>query len=202
MKFKILLFDAAGVLFPTNKAVNKSLYEKFKISDESLSEMWSGIYIELSKGKINTNQFLNKFALMFNIPPDQVTEELFTVPFKNAIKPMPGMQELLSKLAKTKLVLALLSDTVKMYAGIRDELGYYKYFKKSFFSYKTGFLKPDPRAYKYVIDYYKIAPKEIFFIDDRSANVETALQLGMKGVVFEDTNKLTKVLSKEGIIIN
>lgn len=44
--------------------------------------------------------------------------------------------------------------------------------------------KPDPEIYEYLFETYKLKPEECFFIDDLSANIETAKKLGMDGIVF------------------
>lgn len=47
-------------------------------------------------------------------------------------------------------------------------------------------IKPDLRIYKYLLDKYKLNPKECLFIDDRQDNVEGALKCGMKAHVFKN----------------
>ena len=101
---------------------------------------------------------------------------------------------------KKDVICAVLSDTNQIYNSIRDINGYYHYFSKNFLSFETGFLKPDPRAYLQVIDYYKLSPEEIFFIDDQLRNVEAAQQLGIQAVVFKSTAQLTQELLKRDIL--
>ncbi len=64
----------------------------------------------------------------------------------------------------------------------------------------TGLLKPDPKAFQLLIDKYKLDPKECYFVDDQINNVETARKLGMNGIVFESSRKLSRDLKACNII--
>lgn len=47
-------------------------------------------------------------------------------------------------------------------------------------------IKPDPAIYETLLNTYGLDAKESVFIDDLDANIETALSLGMHGIVFKD----------------
>jgi len=202
MKTSVVLFDAAGVLFPLNKVVGEELQRRFGLAEEHLASFWSdGLYKELTLGRIGTEEFLAAFAETFSLPRPEVTKQLFLDAFEKALSPMPGVQELLAQLKKTGVHLALLSDTVEMYTDVRHQLGYYKHFEKFFFSYEIGHRKPEPEAYQAVINHYKVAPAEIFFVDDQPNNVEGAKQQGLRAVVFTDAQALERVFLQEGILL-
>ncbi|HTE57155.1 MAG TPA: HAD family phosphatase [Verrucomicrobiae bacterium] len=201
MKTSLVLFDAAGVLFPANKVVGETVQKEFGLSEEELSEFWhNGLYHELTVGRITTEDLLKAFAKTYNLPQEKVTKELFVGAFTKSLSPMPGIRDLIERLKKTGVKLALLSDTTEMYADIRHELGYYEPFEKLFFSYDIGFRKPDPQAYQAVIDHYGVPASEIFFIDDIAKNVEAAKNQGMRAVVFTGTPQLEKDLAAAGIL--
>lgn len=201
MKTSIVLFDAAGVLFPANKVVGETLQEEFGLSEEELAEFWhNGLYHELTVGRITTEKLLRAFAETYDLPQEKVTKELFVTAFTKSLSPMPGIRDLITRLQKTGVKLALLSDTTEMYADIRHELGYYEPFEKLFFSYDIGFRKPDPQAYQTVIDHYGVPASEIFFVDDVAKNVEAAKRQGMRAVVFQNTPQLEKDLITAGIL--
>lgn len=65
---------------------------------------------------------------------------------------------------------------------------------------KTGLLKPDPKAYQYLIDKYKLDPKECIIIDDQTANIKTAETFGISGILFEGSRKLEKELKSRKLI--
>ena len=47
-------------------------------------------------------------------------------------------------------------------------------------------IKPDPAVYRHICQAYGLTPEECLFIDDRPENVEGAISMGMKAVVFQD----------------
>ena len=51
-------------------------------------------------------------------------------------------------------------------------------------SYQLGIAKPDPAIYRHVLKELGTQPEETLFIDDKPVNVEAALALGMKGILF------------------
>lgn len=57
------------------------------------------------------------------------------------------------------------------------------------YSHEEGLEKPDPRSYLLVCDRLGIPPAEIVFVDDVGANVVAARDLGMRGVLFQDTDQ-------------
>ncbi len=44
--------------------------------------------------------------------------------------------------------------------------------------------KPDPAIYRILLERYHLKAEECVFIDDRQVNIDTALALGMQGIVF------------------
>lgn len=54
--------------------------------------------------------------------------------------------------------------------------------------------KPNPAIYKLLCNRYQLKPKECLFIDDRPDNVEAAMQVGMKAVLFEGYESLKAYL--------
>ncbi len=46
-------------------------------------------------------------------------------------------------------------------------------------------IKPDVRIYELLCETYGLLAQECVFIDDRPENVEAAIRIGMKGIVFE-----------------
>jgi glucose-1-phosphatase len=200
MQIKLVLFDAAGVLFPTNRVVGEDLTAKFNLSADQQQLMWNGFYLDYSVGKLTTPQFLDTFAATYNVPREKVVPEAFTESFLKALTPMPGIEDVLAHLEKTKVTIAMLSDTSGIFSVARRELPSGKYFDHLFLSFEIGYRKPDQRAYKAVTDYYKIRPQEVFFIDDNPANVEAATQFGMQGVRFTDSQALMNNLKQAGLL--
>ncbi|MBO7402428.1 MAG: HAD family phosphatase [Lachnospiraceae bacterium] len=68
-------------------------------------------------------------------------------------------------------------------------------------SYKERLLKPGEEIYKVLFERYGLDPKECVFLDDSARNIETAVRLGMKGIVVKDRSlakaELTRILEEK-----
>ncbi|HLJ36149.1 MAG TPA: HAD-IA family hydrolase, partial [Ktedonobacteraceae bacterium] len=65
-----------------------------------------------------------------------------------------------------------------------------------FFSAEEGLAKPDSAFYHIAINWLKIPPSAIIFVDDRPENIEAACTLGMHGILYTDNNQtITEVES-------
>jgi HAD superfamily hydrolase (TIGR01509 family) len=69
--------------------------------------------------------------------------------------------------------------------------------KLCFFS---GLRKPDKRVYLEATRQLKVDPTHCIFIDDRSKNVEAAVEVGMVGIVFQDAKQVERELAGFGYV--
>jgi HAD superfamily hydrolase (TIGR01509 family) len=59
---------------------------------------------------------------------------------------------------------------------------------------KVHMLKPNPEIYEYFLERYSLKAEECVFIDDRPENIVGAALVGIKGIVFKDTEQLSAEL--------
>lgn len=71
-----------------------------------------------------------------------------------------------------------------LYEMTQDKLSFIEAFDGGVFSYQEKCIKPDKRIYEILLERYQIIPEETLFFDDRKENIETAIKLGMQGVLF------------------
>jgi putative hydrolase of the HAD superfamily len=65
----------------------------------------------------------------------------------------------------------------------------------------VGLRKPDERIYHLALDLTQRKPEECCFIDDRPANIEGAISVGMKGILFKDAEQLKNELRLQRVEI-
>ncbi|GGO50475.1 haloacid dehalogenase [Streptomyces daqingensis] len=63
-------------------------------------------------------------------------------------------------------------------------------------SARVGSAKPDARIYEIAAERARATPDRCLFVDDRQANVETAVRLGMAGVLYRDSEDLRESLRR------
>jgi putative hydrolase of the HAD superfamily len=66
-------------------------------------------------------------------------------------------------------------------------------------SFQLRVAKPDPAIYRYALEKLGTRPEETLFLDDRPGNVESAVAMGMKGLVFSTVEKLRCDLAETGL---
>lgn len=144
----------------------------------------SGVYDDLravqqasDEGKISWDQYCQKVAMMRGVD----VQEVLAGYRKHSIN--QDVVRAVHTLNKHRHV--VLSNASHGYLlPIMHELGLSELFEQVFVSSQIGFAKPDPRAYKYVLDQMSTKPEDAVMIDDICANVEAAKALGMQGLVF------------------
>ncbi len=70
-----------------------------------------------------------------------------------------------------------------------QDVGTFRYIVRPehrFYSFRTGFLKPDERAYIDVLETVGADASEVLFIDDKKHNIDSAANLGICGIHFND----------------
>ena len=69
-------------------------------------------------------------------------------------------------------------------------------FDHTFVSCDIKLLKPDPRAYQYVLDKTGFSAGEAIFIDDRKTNTQAAEEMGIRSIVYQDMQQTIEVLEE------
>lgn len=88
------------------------------------------------------------------------------------------------------------------------ELGYDRYFERTFFSCDFGCLKPERRYFERLVQEIGRSPSEIMFIDDGPKNVAAAKAVGMQAHAFPvpcprpRAAVLREILREHGIHVN
>lgn len=108
----------------------------------------------------------------------------------------PKMKKLVFHLKKNKVKTAVISNVSEPYAKRHFALGHYQIFDYLILSHEVGLRKPDIRIYHHALYVVDVKPEESIFIDDREENVKVANQLGMKGIIYENTNQVWRRLEK------
>lgn len=97
-------------------------------------------------------------------------------------------------------ILSNMGDTVLR--AMEREFDWLHRFDVLVWSYQLGIAKPDPAIYRYTVEKLGTRPEETLFIDDRQINVEAALALDMKAMVFTTVENLRADLIATGLSSN
>lgn len=68
------------------------------------------------------------------------------------------------------------------------------YFDNILVSSRVKIIKPDPRFYQMMFNSLQVAPQEVVYIDDRDYQVVGAQKLGMRAILYQNSEQLEKSL--------
>jgi len=99
------------------------------------------------------------------------------------------------KLKQHGLLTAILSNmTGTVHQAMKRKFDWLGRFDVQVWSYELGTTKPDPAIYNHALEKLDVRAEETLFLDDRAANVEAAVALGMKSILFTDVETLREEL--------
>jgi putative hydrolase of the HAD superfamily len=92
---------------------------------------------------------------------------------------------------------ALLSNLhLRFSAHIRSNSEWLQLFDHLIFSSEERLIKPDPAIFLKCLQALRVKPEQSLFIDDRDANVETAIALGIYAIKYESVPQLASNLKE------
>ena len=188
-----IIFDLSEVLIAGLIGIEKQLAPMVNLSEgDFLKSLWTDSFKDLMKGKISEDEYLTDVIERNGWRTDK---ELFkTVIRKNFHNKVGGMTELIEELNKNyKLI--LLSDHAKEWVEYIDKIHpFLNLFDKKYYSFQSGEIKREKRAFKLLLNENNLLCEECLFIDDSPTNVKTAEDLGINAFFFKDIEQLKREL--------
>ncbi len=139
---------------------------------------------------------LTKDMTMYNCisldPSLEPEVRLFFKDMRRLVMEYPDSCEWIGAVKAAGYKVYLLSNYSLENFEMAENEGFFKFLKLDdgrVISYKVKLLKPGEEIYKLLFEKYGLVPGECVFLDDSERNVETAVRLGMKGIVVKDRSK-------------
>jgi 2-haloacid dehalogenase len=110
--------------------------------------------------------------------------------------PIEGTLAILSDLRQRNVPLyALTNWSAETFAPQAERFDFLAWFDGIVVSGRERLVKPDLRIFRVLLERYQINPEEAVFVDDASANVAAARELGMHGIHFTGPEALRRELA-------
>jgi putative hydrolase of the HAD superfamily len=205
---KALLFDLGNVLLPIDLSLTYQAFSQLstaydpqqiqqKIVDEGL---WLGYEAGLLDDDAFRSLLINKLAL--NCSNDE-----FDQAFSALLLDFPvNIYSFLANLS-SEFDLYLLSNTSVIHSRIflNNQLGpdgenLFGLFKKAYFSYEMGLVKPNPLIYQQVLRENNLEAGQLVFFDDNAANIESASKLGIDSILIDPKTSLSQISAKINVL--
>jgi len=116
---------------------------------------------------------------------------------------IPGTVEVLRELRSRNVPIYALSNwSAETFPIAVNRFECLRWFHGVLLSGEAKVLKPDRRIFEIFLHTFRIEPSRAVYIDDRRENVEAAMELGMRGIVFRDSRTLRAELTEAGLIVD
>ena len=192
---KNIIFDYGKVLVNWNPYFQYTPFfadeQKYKyFLEEILTDEW---YNEGDIG-VPMEELIEKWSARY--PEFAEAFRFYVDGFEDSISgEVPGMYELISGLKQRGYRTWGLSNwSWEMFQRILPKYRIFSLMEGMVISGKVHMLKPNPEIYEYFLERYSLKAEECVFIDDRPENIVGAALVGIKGIVFKDTEQLSAEL--------
>jgi len=190
-----IVFDLGNVLltFRPSEYLEANNYPEERrrliLSDVFGSSQWQ----RLDDGSLTVSEAIELIATESKLRRQEI-EQIF-VKRTEMLLPINNNIKLLPELKKEGFRLYFLSNfPLDIFDEVRNTFDFFQNFDGGLISARAGFVKPDSRIYKKLVDMYSIIPEESLFIDDLEANVKAAVSFGMKGLFTGGSEDIGKML--------
>ncbi|NOR75801.1 MAG: HAD-IA family hydrolase [Draconibacterium sp.] len=183
---KAIIFDMDGVLVdsePHHVKIEKQLFEKLNlnISDEEHSTYMGKATDVMWKEIIHDKRlrYSSKELVKQNV---EISKEHFA---QQKLAPIDGLVELLEKLKKNKILMAVASSSgQEIIAVILKSNGLDKYFKYMVSSELVGGSKPEPDIFLHTAKLLSVNPEECIVIEDSTNGIRAAKAANMFCIAY------------------
>jgi HAD superfamily hydrolase (TIGR01509 family) len=201
LMIKAIIFDLGGViLLHRADLMAHILSEMFDISVEQAIYIWKERGRDIVKGQVTSGQFL--LSLKKDLPTTQSLNELLHMwsdLYKKNAAIDEKMLDMVKKLKATHEVY-LLTDTIDTNDAYNIKRDIYRYFTGTFRSHIENLSKAEgDMIFLHVLKKINRRPDECVFIDDNDTYVQQAIKVGIKGLLYANSEKLTTDLLSFGI---
>lgn len=196
---KAIIFDLNGI-FIQSPNLSTRFQEKFGVPLEeflpALKEIMAKVKNRNAENSFNYwRPYLEKWGL-------NLTEEEFFSFWFGAEKENLEVIEIVRQIKKKGIKIFILSNNLKEKSNYyQDSFQFLKEIPdKIYYSWQTGFIKPNPEAFKNVLSENNLEPEECLYFDDQEKNIEAANSLGMNAFLFKNTEDLKRTLVEYQLI--
>ncbi len=196
-----LFFDVGGVLLSNgwDRNTRRQAAEVFKLDWDALEERHELVVADFETGRMTLDEYLDRTVFH---DPRPFSRDEFLAYLHAQSRPDPDALAVAADLARScRYLMATLNNESRelnayriRHFHLRDD------FTVFFTSCYLGLRKPDPRIYNLAIGLTQREAPECLFIDDRPLNVESARQVGMQAIRFQNAAQLRRDLSALGVL--
>ena len=170
------------------------------VTDEAKSLLFE-IYRKSSVGEITREETINQMSEIVKSSPSDLEQAFIKMYTESSVENLELYEHLLD-LRRKGYKIGLLSLLFPLSKDVFIPQKYYNNFDAIEVSCEDKLRKPDPRAFRLILERLGVNAHESVFVDDKQENVQASQELGMQGILFESNDQLIKALVEVGVSMN
>ena len=194
---KAILFDFGGVIsvYGRFRPFSEYFAKKHNLNAEQVHDIIHASWEPARLGKTKPEEFWESIAKLSGQDWKEIRQEY--IDFHGF---RPEMLELIKKLHKHYKI-GLLSNQIKDWmCQVIEKYDLAPHFDAFIISYNEGKAKPDPAIYITAAERLGVKPEECLFIDDLEKNIPSAIEIGMKAILFIGCEELIAELKAQKMV--
>ena len=180
---RLYIFDM-GEVVAFNTDVFPAVCDHLGMAAEQFYKIAGSSLEMLMNGTITADDFWARFSSKHG---RSIPEELFAKYFNPRLD--EDVAAIILQLKKNARVVCG-TNTFDPHYDYLAPRGYYDLFDAVYASNKMGVCKPHPEFYQHILNAEGMRPQDTIFIDDAEMNVRAAEKLGIRSILFRDTDRL------------
>ena len=186
LPIKAVFFDYFGV-------ISSEGYWQLVKEDKNVGGNFADLAERMNSGALSWAGFVQKIAELTQQSPEDVQH------FYQSERINPEVMALADALHGRYVTGIITNASQEFFAPLVEQGHLQATFDHCVVSSQIGFVKPDPRIYQLACQQAGVEPEEAVFIDDIARNVDGAIRVGMRGLLFSDVARLKLDLAKIGV---
>ena len=204
MKIKWLLVDIGNVLLlkDSGNNFNELLSKELNVDIELAQKINKVHYSSMDIKYIPEEEFIADLEIKLNYRAPKDIFTYFAKAYEKQVRPNIELFNSLEEMRKLGIKTAILSNTISIYRQTQEQIGISKQngFDPIVLSWQEGIAKPNRDIFELALKKLKVKPEEVIFIDDSVEHIKGAEQVGIRGILFDNTKNVIKQI-RELIIL-
>jgi HAD superfamily hydrolase (TIGR01509 family) len=186
---RVLAFDLGGVLFSDGtKDFIEYLHRQLDVDKARAEELLNGaLGSRYREGKLTRNEFWSSFRKTLGL---SASEDELAARWVDGYRIHKGTRDLIQELSPYYDVYYLSDNVAERVEAVERRESFLRLFKGGVFSHEAGVRKPNSRIYELLLEAAQVEAQQVLYVDDKDWALAPAAQLGMKTVLFRDSEQL------------
>lgn len=192
---RAIIFDLNGV-FIQSPFLSERFFEDFHVSQEKFTPALKAV---MAKARLPlAEDVYSSFKPFLDEWDVKLSRDEFLSYWFVGEKENKSMVVLAHELRKKGIQLYILSNNFSERAEYYEKTFSFlkELFEKVYYSWQTGYVKPNERCYNLILEENNLRPEECLYFDDSLENVEKARTLGIRSFLFKNAVETENEINK------